>query len=192
MSRLREIRKDEDLMVSPTLQRRLAHEAEFDNGTPGGIWFVLRRQSGAMVAVKGKPSLVAPHPAQQMWAMDMAQALNKHLHHDGLWVVGFTNPPPNAIMFLAGQALDAEPIYDRWIILFVDKDGDPQFTIENDDDFNVTLLRGPDDLIEECEVKWQAWHEHMRDNLGKKAVQGATFARAQGESAPSTSGVIVN
>lgn len=191
MPRLREIRLDEDLKISATLRQRLADEATFDNGQPGGIWFVLRRNSGAMQSVKGMNLLMAPHPAQQMWAMDMAKALNRHLHHDGFWVVGFTNPPPNAFM-LGGIVLDDEPIYERWFILWVDKDGDPQFTIENDDDFNETLMVHPDSQIEQCETAWQKWKQHMRDTLGTSTVQGATFAKAQGEAAPSTRGVVVH
>ncbi len=189
MSRHREIRKDEDLKFSATLRQRLADEATFDDGKPGAIWFALRRNDGRMVEVKGNALLIAPHPMQVSWAMDMANWLNKDLHHDGFWIVAFTNPPANAYLF-QGVVLEPQPLYERWVIIWVDREGDPQFTIENDDEFIETMMVSPDDQVELCEGAWREWHEKMRAGFGK-ALDKITYAAAQGEAAPSSrSGLI--
>lgn len=187
----KDIRKDDELLITDALKRRLIAEGQMEGG-PGHFWCVVRRSNAITVPFKSSPLIPRPAPDQVMFASDMVESLNRHLHHDGAWVVVFTHPAavvPNMLDLQETTSM-ARPVidftgYDRWAFLWLDRDGDVQFALENDDLFAETLLSGPDHWMEQAEQAWQRWHFHMREVLDKKALEGATFKRAQGERAPS-------
>lgn len=182
------IRENDDLLITPTLKARLRLEGEYDDAD-GSVWCVLQRSNGDKVEVLSQAALQAGHlpplAEQVMFAHDMVGALNRHLHHDGKWIVAFTHPSEHSARVI-GQA--GAVYWNRWFFLWVDKDGDPQFTMENDDLFVETLTAGPDRWMEEAEQAWQTWKHHMRDVLDvstKAQAEAVTFKRAQGQKAPS-------
>lgn len=171
------VRENADLLLLPAIRRRLFDEARHDDG-PGAYWALLMRADGLPRIETSAPALPKPAPEQVMFATDMATALNKHLHHDGAWLVVFTHPP-------AVSVLDMFVTYGRFALVWIDRDADPQFSIDCDDDFTEVLLSGLDHWMEECERGWSKWSHHMTKVFDKKLRERITYKRAQGEQAPS-------
>lgn len=169
---------NDDWLVSPFIQQRLLDESEDTGGNLTGFWAVVTGENGARKVMAS--TKIMPDPMQQVFAGDMAQALNRHLRHDGAWIVFWTHPP---------QVFGADHLYRMWHFLWIDRDGDPQFTIDNEDAFHTVLLEGADHWLESAEVAWQQWREMMIDVLDPKQKQ--LFKRAQGEAPPSINGVRV-
>jgi len=163
---------DNNLLTTPILLRRLALEAD-----EGPFWTLVAGSNGETFARLLTKPISPPMPEQQMFAYDMLWELNEHLHHDGAWFVGFTHPLDPVIPLIASRH------YSRFYFLWIDRDGDPQFTLENDENFSLVLEAGPDEWMEHAEDSWQQWHLLMRKVLAPSDHQ--TFKRALGETAPS-------
>lgn len=170
-------RIDDRILATDALRRRLLAEAQFEEG-PGTYWGVSVREGVLLVPFKSADGIAAPMEDQQMFANDMAHALNKHLHHDGAWLVLFTHPMGLVNIPIVGMTPLPVP-YDRWVFLWMDADGDVQFSMDNVEEFAEVLLAGPDHWMEEAERAWQTWKLYMRDVLDVR--QGETFKRALGE-----------
>lgn len=164
------------MMIDRRLYQSSAVLQRFDLEADGTAW------CGISVMRDDKPVLLSNQPEldwspeNMMFAVDIAVALNKHLHHDGFWFVGWTHPEQ---FVLLGKGRT----YQRAIIIWFDKDGDPAFTVEITDPIWEILSAGPDHWIEQCEQAWQKRKVLMVDVLDPK--EGQTFKRAQGEIAPS-------
>lgn len=157
---------DEKVLITPALLARFADEAE-----SGPYFAVLCRSDGTLIEhLQGPPPCIE----QKMFAFDMVPALNKHLHHDGAWVLAFTHPPAPA-----NVAVPALAEYQRFVLMWMDKDGDVQFPVECHDRFWEVLTKGPDYWIEQCEQAWKNWHFMMRDVLAPGPHQ--LYRRAMGE-----------
>lgn len=170
-------RMDDDLLMTPALSRRFAAEAEYEGG-PGLYWGVVQRSNGVVLPVrKGFQA----HEHQQMFAFDMVAALNREIHHDGSWAVLFVNPPPLDPM----QVIEKDPKveYDKFVILWVDPDGDPAFPVECEEPMWRVLECDLPHWIQQCENAWEAWRLAMREILSPR--EGQTYKRAQGQRAPS-------
>lgn len=172
------IRQNADLLLLPAITQRLKAEAEFEGG-PALYWALLVAADGQQRRVQNPPDLPGPAADQLMFGLDMGGALNRHLHHDGAWIVGFTDPLSRPTV------LDQWTNFGRFFFLWVDQDADPQFTLECDDHFADVLMRGPDHWLGQAETAWQKWRHQMREVLDPKARALATFKRAQGQQAPS-------
>lgn len=168
-------RFNDDLLLTPMLARRFGDEA-IHSGGDGRFWGLRRGTSGREMPLANGPAACAE---QQMFARDMLRALNTHLHHDGSWVIVFTNPP--RIFDLSANLIGAGVAYGRWVILWLDPDGDVQFPIENQQPFWQCLQAGPDTWLEQCETGWQTWHQMMRKVLRPTPEQ--LIKRAQGQQA---------
>ena len=151
-------------LITPTLLRRLEDEAG------GRYWALLQNSESKLIEHATGPAIVAD---QKMFAADMIPALNKHLHHDGAWLIVFCDPAPGTFVPIAGTN------YGRFVIMWMDKDGDVQFPIEFDRDFTFYLIEGPDLMLEKCEAAWQNWKWAMKAIIQPK--EGQTFKRALGE-----------
>lgn len=169
-----------DAQVSPTLLRRFEVEAHLDGGD-GRHFAVMQRSAHEMIGHNpGSPEL---DPNQMMWATDVLKLLNKELHHDGAWVVVFSHPEQLMV-------LNAHSEYGRYALIWLDSDGDPQFSQEwlrNDGellDFSDVMAAGIYSTANKCEGSWAQWSHLMRDVLKPKG--GETFRRARGEAPTST------
>ena len=163
----------EKLLLGRALMQRYAQEAVFNANNKAHVAYY---PTDRMVAAITN----GPQPAdeQRMFGMDMIGALNRSLHRDGAWVIVFTDPVREGAII----DLSAKWLYTRWVILWLDTDGDVQFPVENEDLLENVLAVGPDHWIEQCEIAWNLW-EGNRKELGAKPEQ--TYKRAQGEVAPS-------
>jgi hypothetical protein len=174
---------DDDLLT-PALLRRFEAEAYLEGGN-GQHYAFVRLSDGRLLAHHpGSPQIIAE---QTMWADDVLHKLNRELHHDGAWVVVFTAPGAAA----DGCAIFAQPgyiEYARYCLMWVDKDGDVQFSIEwvrNESDlldFTDVLMAGIESTMAKCEAAWETW---VMQRKVMDPQQGQTFKRAKGQ-APSS------
>lgn len=178
------MRLGEQDIISTVLLKRFQVEGEF-NGADGRHYGIIRRDDGSLLAHNpGAPDL---DPYQMAWASDILKLLNRELHHDGAWVIVFTHPAPWSEMEMIRFGGDSE--YDRYAIIWLDADGDPQFSVEwekgTDElrDFTAILLQGATATIAKCESAWQTWNLHMRHVL--QPTEGQLYRRAKGERPPS-------
>jgi hypothetical protein len=123
---------------------------------------------------------------QMAWAQRMLALLNIELHHDGAWVIVFTHPHSLIVSLTAPQ-------YRQFRIMWLDVDGDPQFTLEwahgeahDEFDFAAVVLTGIEAWGQKCEECWLHWHRLMRETL--EPAEGQTFRRARGERPHSMNG----
>lgn len=164
---------DDELVRSQTIDDRLHAEAL---NTPFIAW--IERSNGEILEyAKG----LSPKPEFKVFAIDIMTALNRHMPNGGAWIVQWSDPKPyenpgNLIM------LDAIE-YARFVIIWIDVDGDPQFTIEFDDNFNEALTMGVDPWLERGASAWNHWRMLMHDVLDPREDQ--QFKKAQGEKPPS-------
>jgi len=177
---------DDDL-ITTALLRRFQGEAVL-GGSDGRFYAIIRRNNGDLVVHHpGSPPLAAE---QLMWASDVLKALNRELHHDGAWVVVFTDPAPPGAGDLVIHVNGGYCEYGRYALLWLDDEADVQFALEwvrNESellDWSDVLLAGLHSLMGKCEAAWEMWNTHMRDVLDPDEDQ--TFARARGEQPSST------
>lgn len=163
-------------IVTPFLIRRFQAEAAIEEGN-GQYYAIVQRSDGSFLDHNpGSPELA---PDQMMFARDVLTLLNREIHHDGAWMMVFTNPAA------AESVLLVHAEYQRMAFLFVDRDGDPQFTIDwvrgggEERDFADVLLSGRESWGNRCEAAWQTWKVLMRDTLAPSPEQ--LIKRAQGQ-----------
>lgn len=171
-------------LMTPTLLRRFVLESLEEGGNGQFYACVMRDNYDLVVEHPASPAL---DPAQLLWVRDVLHRLNKELHHDGAWVAVFTHPKAPALETVLHNLRHVE--YARYGLIWVDEDGDPQFTQEwvngeNSDfkDWSDVLLAGIVSTMQKAETSWETWRMSCRV-LDRKKEQ--TFARAQGETAPS-------
>jgi hypothetical protein len=173
-------------LVTPTLLRRFELEAGLEDGDEHKYCGVLLREDGDLLV---HHPLSAPLDSTQLlWASRILKLLNRELHHDGAWVVVFTHPAKVSFETVL-HATPRSAYYMRYGLIFVDRDGDPQFTLDwlhgdNADlaDFTAVVLAGIESTAQKCEHAWQ-----MADlaNQVLERKEGQTYKRARGETAPS-------
>jgi hypothetical protein len=159
-------------LMTPLLLKRFGAEALLTANDPR-YWACLISSEGNFIEHQ---SGAEPMPEQRMFAADMVTALNKHLHHDGAWLIEFTDP-----VSLGSVRTDA--MYQRFVIMWMDADGDVQFPIEDERPFNEVLIDGPDAMIEKCEAAWSAWKWQskvldLKPNQTRKAALLSTVSGA--------------
>lgn len=160
----------DDLLITPTTLRRFEIEARLEGGD-GRHWALMQRSNGDFYSHGHGPEAL---PEQVLFAQDMITALNRHLHHEGAWLVTFNQwqkPAPK---------MDA--CYTRLTFMWIDKDGDVRFSIEDDRPIWEILTERPEDWLMKCENAWVAWCAAM---AALELRQDQTFKQAQGQVAPS-------
>jgi len=169
---------DELLLAKPvltTLRARFAMEAEMEEGN-GQFYAVIHKADGSFT--DHNPYSPELDPMQAEFARDCLRLFNRELHHDGAWVAIFTHPKP------AGP-LQTCTEYARFGFIFIDKDGDAQFTVDWEDgtgellDFSDCLLAGIDAWGDIAEAAWESWHTLMREALDPS--EGQLIKKAQGQ-----------
>lgn len=176
----------DDILINTVVLKRFEAEAELEEGD-GRFYALIHRRDGRFLA--HNPIGPELDGSQSMFAQDLLRRLNRELHHDGAWAIVFTHPRPDD---LPGHALLASVPwqYARFAIIFIDRDGDPAFTLEwvqgdgDEFDFADVMLSGIESWCDRCETAWQSWRHLMHDVLDP--AEGQTFRRAQGETPRST------
>lgn len=142
------------------------------------IAWIERSNGDVLEYAKGRSA----KPEYKMFAMDIMKALNHWMPNGGAWIVQWSDPAPYKV---EGHVILARPTveYRRFVIIWIDVDGDPQFTIEFDDDFNEALTMGVDPWLERGASAWNQWRMMMHDVLDPSEEQ--QFKKAQGEKPPS-------
>ena len=162
-----------EIWKSPIIQRRFQQEACFETNRRGKASRPLycvcvpdpetRRGCNVMQNYPDDSIFFAdPHPAQCSMAAFVSDKLNRNEHHDGLWVVGWTHPPTVNDLIKSG---DGNECWGRLIMLWLDEDGDPQFTVESDNDFTEMIEAGDQYYVGLAAEAWTKWD----DAFGKKA-----------------------
>lgn len=103
-----------------------------------------------------------PHDMQQVFASKIMTELQQEAHFDGLWLVGFTHPPTSY-----GVLTDTENCWSRWIAIWFDEDGDPQFTLESDLPFMNQVEMGAPYYVGLA----QKSHAQWKEMYGRKAMK---------------------
>lgn len=186
----------DQVLDSPIISRRLAAEARFDSerGSPekGHYWVLACLPSTKSTVVRQNytshedfQALAVgynqdPHPVQKTFANELLQSLNHHVGNGGGWLVGFTHPPASHELIKT----DGDNAWGRLICIWLDEDGDPQFTYESDHPFFHMYQQGIQYYTQQAWDSWASWKKIMRDDLDLKA--GQTYKRALGEANPVT------
>lgn len=166
-----------NLWKSPQIKARLTAEACFEGErgiSPKSHYWVVVPQAdtgrGVVELSNFKPTIqdIEPHEMQQQFAVELQKELQHHAHFDGLWIVGFTHPPGTY-----GVLTDTENCWGRLIMIWCDKDGDPQYTIENERPFIRQFEDGPNYWIEQAHIAHQAFlpvygADAMKKDMGLK------------------------
>jgi hypothetical protein len=169
-------RIDDDTLITTALLQRFILEAREEAGAGEHCAFVQRSNGDLTTHHPASPPCAA---AQAMFAADVLRKLNKELHHP--------TPPAPGSMILAQPG---HIMYRRFVLLWLDEDGDVQIPvewIENESemlDFADVLLATSEWIMTNCETAWELWRHHMVTVPERKP--GETFKRAKGERAPST------
>ena len=160
-------RIDERVLVTPALLHRLEYEASFEGGR-GAYHAILQLSDGKFV--EHHPTGPAATPERLIFGRDIVSLLNREINHGGAWVLAFTH-------LVAASPIEL-PQYQRFAIMWMDEDGDIQFTMDwiagnnsEEQDFSDCLLSGPLSWAARCETAWRTWQLHMRQVLDPKPDQ---------------------
>lgn len=171
---------EDKILITPLLLRRFQDEAAYETGRSAQDYFAYIQTCDGHIR-RLCPYTIEPAPHYNMFACDLLGALNKHLHHDGAWVFVYTDPTP-----FSKSPIATFTEYERFCFIFLDRDGDPQFTVDwiannqaDQRDFTACMTAGPDSWIEKCESAWQIWKTSL-EPLDLRS--GETIKKAQGQS----------
>lgn len=148
----------DDLRFSPHVSRRLFLEADEGYG-----WAVAQKTNGDIKTACNAPPGNRPHIFQQDFAYSLLKKLNSQIPNGGSWTVSWCDG------------------WRKLVILWLDKDGDIQFPVEDEELISDILNAGPDHFVGQCAEAWQLWKGCM-DVLELKPEE--TYKRAQGERRP--------
>lgn len=172
------LRTDDELLVTPFLKRRLATEGRYADGD-GSVWALLQRSNGQRVEILSQAAQNwNPLKEQRDFGHLLCELLNGQIRHDGRWVVGFTHPSELTTEY---HEKFSEIYYNRWFALWIDNDGDPQFTMDCENRFDEVTAVPIFKWVSDAEEAWQKWKHHMRDVLGTKRMEQISVKRAQGQ-----------
>lgn len=174
------MRFDENLLFSQALRNRLDTEAamEADLGTTSASWYAVKMLDDHQVVIERnydpRAGIISDPPTHQMlWAEAVSKILNHECGHDGRWVVGFTHPPGYGEMVLCEPKFSWRRIIKVWL----DIDGDPQFTVDCIENWENVASQSPHHFIGQAEEAWKHWKVLMRDVLQPKDYQLKQLAK---------------
>lgn len=161
---------------SPLILQRLAQEAMFEcnhgKATNPHYWFSVPESDTRVDLIELRNFTpnemdIDPHPHQKGMSIDLMMRLNRHISHDGLWIVGWTHPPER----WEAIKTDGDNCWNRMVMIWLDEDADIQFAVETDLPIADIVERGLDYYVEMSEKSWKSWNE----SFGKSA-QKTDFA----------------
>jgi len=157
---------NDDLLVSRHALSR--YEAEADGAEWAAVLGTCRGRKIEVITSRAtSPGL---DPAQAMFAHDVAARLNRELDHDGAWVILLTHRTAISPLVI----INATQEFKRFCMIWMDADGDIQFTVENDDPLWMVLSQGIHHWMDQAEGAWRQWKHLMRDVLAPSSDQMTT------------------
>ena len=165
---------DQQRLITAALYNRLHAEA-FQQS-----WAACLKLDGRVHTIEVDVHALSPTPEQAIFSRDMCEALDKELAYNGSWVVQWVKPMP------VGNLLCNPPEYSQVNFLWLDEDGDVQFTIEAEHNIITLLSSGKIHWMDQCNQGWEAWKKQMRDVLDP--TEGETYKAALGEKPKSQRG----
>jgi len=124
----------------------------------GAWWAAIMTDNAGVQGIKKGHMVPDPDEMRSMFARDLCFALNRNLHHDGVWSVGWVNLKMSPVVV-------EPPHYTQLIILWMDGDGDVRFPIESERPIADMMLEGMNYWLDVCEQGYQRWHHHMVEVL---------------------------
>jgi hypothetical protein len=157
-----------NLWKSPAIRKRLEAEARFEGSHKPQYWMVAPQadtQDGCVILRNYEASIfnVDPHEAQTHFAKELQTTLQTGFHFDGIWIVGWTHPPSDSQAIRA----DGDNVWGRMIMIWLDEDGDPQYTVDITDEVVEILRNG---IMYYCMLCDQANHIYT-EAYGKRAMK---------------------
>ena len=99
-----------------------------------------------------------PTAPQLAFGMDVLKGLNKEIAHNGSWLVAWTHPPH----FSEYLRVNPQMEWKRLVMIFLDKDGDPQFTVDSVRPFWEQVQSGAHHFVDQCEQAIQEWKQQLQ------------------------------
>lgn len=154
----------------------------FNGEADGYPWFAYGETSEAYPLVKYSEGAQVPRPEQRMFAADLAQFLNKFLALDGAWWI---------LLKEMDTELDANRIphvtYRNFVMIYIDADGDAQFSLESDDQhWSEWLLKGRQYWGDYAHRSWEEAGKFKYDTDDKSApkIKAALGEKSKGPLIP--------
>lgn len=117
---------------------------------------------------------IAPHPYHEAFAARLFGNLNRLLDHGGAWSVTWKG--------LTTQSQDDGTLWfgwpTEWVASWFDHDGDLQFEVGNNEDFNRVMNEPIETWLDQCEDAYRRWVEHIID-VGVKQSQTIQYAKGE-------------
>ena len=158
------MRIPENIWNSPVIRQRLLLEAAYECDTHGApqhpfYWFNVPEGDTKRGALDLRnfvptPFHIDPHALQMDFAREIREHLQSEEHHDGLWIVGWTHQPPQ----YEAIRIDGDNTWCRMVMIWLDEDADPQYTLESEVPFFQMVENGTSyyvGLAAEAYEKWQ-------------------------------------
>jgi hypothetical protein len=175
------MRLPENVWSSRALRRRLEQEARFESNQGKAqkkhYWFTVPegdtlRGDIALRNFTPGPFDIEPHPAQIEMARHLRGELQRGYHFDGVWIVGWTHPPATWDVI----HVDGDNVWSRLVMIWLDGDADPQYTVESDMPIPVMIENGPEYYIGLCLQAHAAYTEAysaeaLKEDMGIKDAQ---------------------
>lgn len=152
----------ENIWNSPVIRKRLADEASFESNygysEKAQYWFSVPEgdsKRGNIVLKNYKPGVldIDPHDIQQDFAYQLRKLLQQELHFDGVWIVGWTHPPSSGNVIRT----DGDTVWARLVMIWLDEDADPHYTVESDIPFSAMLQGGIASYARLADEAHQTW-----------------------------------
>lgn len=159
----------ENIWNSPVIRNRLYAEACFEDGWGAKHYWVVVPEGdtgrGFITLKNYKEDFlkIDPHELQKLFAEELQGELQRNLHNNGLWIVGWTNPPA------PGEVVreDGDNAWERLFMVWLDQDADPQYTFESTVPFVEMAANGARYYVDKC----AECHEKYVEAYGKRALK---------------------
>jgi hypothetical protein len=167
-----------ELWNSPVIKKRLFAEACFE--CDWGIshkkfyWVMVPHadsKDGVITLLNYEQSVINddPQDIQKRFARKLMVELQRKMHHDGLWIVGFTHPPYRTTHEIITDTGDN--CWNRLFAIWLDADGDPQYTFESDLPFVQQIEGGDDKAVERYMGLAAKSHQQWKEIYGPMAMK---------------------
>lgn len=166
------MRLPEEIWNSKVIKKRMRDEAHFEcsHGLPikAHYWFTVPQgdtRRGNLELRNFMPGVldIDPHEHQKGMARTLRESLQREAHHDGVWILGWTHPPSSTDAILE----DGDNCWGRLVMIWLDEDADPQYTVESDLPIAQMISHGMQYYIDLA----QQAHERWKESYGKKALK---------------------